>query len=37
MKTFFDDLLPVIVFGLGTGFIIGVVLFTVIYISFDSL
>ena len=37
MKDFFDDLLPVIAFGLGAGFIIGVVLFTAIYISFDFL
>ena len=35
MKNFFEDFMPVVVFGLGAGFVFGVVLFTVIYISFD--
>ena len=35
MKNFLNDMIPVVAIGLGTGFIMGVVLFTVIYISFD--
>lgn len=35
MKDFLHDMIPVVAIGLGTGFIMGVVLFTVIYLSFD--
>lgn len=34
MKKFLNDMIPVVLVGLSTGFICGVVLFTVIYISF---
>lgn len=35
MKNFLRDMIPVALVGLSTGFVMGVVLFTVIYISFD--
>lgn len=35
MKNFLNDMIPVALVGLSTGFIFGVVLFTVIYISFE--
>ena len=35
MKDFFEDLMPFAFLGLGAGFVIGVVLFTVIYLSFE--
>lgn len=35
MKDFLRDMIPVALVGLSTGFICGVVLFAVIYISFE--
>ena len=35
MKDFMQDFMPVALFGLGAGFVFGVMLFTVIYLSFD--
>lgn len=35
MKDLFSDLLPVAFLGLGAGFVFGVIIFTVIYLSFE--